>query len=121
MTMLGKFEAPWGEAFQNVAVEVGRYGNGSLAIRLTLPDEEDDVLAIPTVNLVEAYGLVPRKGCVFIPSYSENEGMAQALVDVGVVELTGRLVAYGPFDASAQEAKVLPPYLWDEETEPQDD
>lgn len=113
MSAIRRFQAPWdkSEIYEDVEVEVGYYGNGSLAIRLTL--EDGDVLAIPTINL-QQYGVVPPKDCVFIPARSENEGMLAALIGAGVVEDMDIICDYGPYNAYAQQAKVLPPYLPEE-------
>lgn len=50
-------------------------------------------------------------GCVFLKGWSENEGIPEALVKAGVVELTGRTAQTG--FAEAIEAKLLA-----EETKP---
>lgn len=38
---------------------------------------------------------IASEGCVFLKGWSENEGVIQALVNAGVVELTGRKVRAG--------------------------
>jgi hypothetical protein len=58
-----------------------------------------------TVNL-EAYGLTPKPGHVFIKDWSEGKGVADSLADAGLVELT-TAYAVGPFASVAYEARVV--------------
>ena len=55
-----------------------------------------------TVNVPE---FTPNEGCCFLKGWSENEGLPDALVKVGIVELTGRVVPCGY--CSAKEARIL--------------
>lgn len=107
-SLIPEFTAPWGETFFNVRIQVGRYtADGSLAVALYT--EDDEPLATPTVCLAE-YDLAPTEGCLWLKDYSEGEGMVPALVDQGVVEPTGRVAVFGPFDTRAVEARLLSPY-----------
>ena len=75
------------------------YQNGSTAIRgLSLSGEP---LFVATVALDE----VPPPGHVFLKGWSENEGIPEALVKAGIVELTGKTIPTGRCEA--QEAKLL--------------
>ena len=76
-----------------------KYGNGSQAITATTLQGEPQFTA--TVALDE----LPADGCVFLKGWSENEGIPEALVKAGIVELTGRTVPTGYCEAV--EAKLL--------------
>jgi hypothetical protein len=69
---------------------VGRYGNGRTALLLGV-DGQVEVKA--TVNVPELEDL-PRDH-VLLKGWSENEGVPEALVAAGAVELTGDTVATG--------------------------
>ena len=101
------FKAPWGETYKGVEVELGHYGNGTLSVQLT--DEMEGPLVTASVNL-QQYGIEPAPGCIYVPCHSEHQGMIEALVECGLVEKTGTTTQYGPFDAYAQEARLLPPF-----------
>ena len=77
----------------------GKYGNGSRAISATTLQGEPQFTA--TVALDET----PPDGHVFLKGWSENEGIPEALVKAGVVELTGRTIPTGYCEAV--EAKLL--------------
>lgn len=47
----------------------------------------------------------PSPGCVWLKGWSENEGIPEALVKAGVVELTGKTIQCGYVDAV--EARLL--------------
>ena len=59
---------------------------------------------------------VAAPGCFWIKNYSEHKGLGDALVKAGVVERTGRTVAYGPFDASSDEYRFTDQYKDEEKT-----
>ena len=67
------------------------YLNGRLAIRLVDANNGEDV-AMATVN-VQDYDLPPNE--VIVKDYSENEGMCNALVEAGLIELTGNKTQTG--------------------------
>jgi hypothetical protein len=71
-------------------LEYSRYANGRTAIRLWC---DDGPMATATVNVPDYNGL--REDEVIIKDYSENEGILDALVSVGIVEDTGRVVDMG--------------------------
>ncbi len=75
------------------------YGNGSRAITATTLQGEPQFTA--TVALDE----MPAEGCVLLKGGHENEGIPEALVKAGVVELTGRTFPTGY--CKAIEAKLL--------------
>lgn len=58
-----------------------------------------------SVNL-EAYGLTPQPGHVFIKDWSEGKGVADSLAEAGLVELI-TAYAVGPFSTVAYEARVI--------------
>lgn len=71
---------------------------------LMLLDKEGDRARL-SVNL-EAYGLTPEPGHVFIKDWSEGEGVAESLSESGLVQLTKKYVV-GPFATIAYEARVI--------------
>lgn len=78
-----------------------QYGNGRLA--LTLEDPEDgSPWFTATVNLPEEAMPIDH---AFMKGYSENEGLPEALVKAGVVELTGKKVKTGFVEVEI--AKIL--------------
>ena len=85
---------------EDVVLDLSRkYGNGSRAITAATLFGEPQFTA--TVALDE----LPAEGCVFLKGWSENEGIPEALVKAGVVELTGRTFPTGYCEAI--EAKLL--------------
>jgi hypothetical protein len=66
-------------------LEFASYPNGKPAIRL-IDSRDDEEYTIATVNVPFA-DLPP--GHVAIKSYSENEGVLEALIEAGVVKDTG--------------------------------
>jgi len=64
--------------------------NGRLALYL-IDSHDREPVAVCTVNLPDKLG----ENEVFIKDYSENEGMADFLVQEGIVEYTGRHVISG--------------------------
>ncbi len=87
--------------YTNEAVELqfAKYGNGSTSISAT--SLEGEPLFTATVALDE----MPSEGCVFLKGWSENEGVPEALVKEGIVELTGKIIPTGYCEAV--EAKLL--------------
>jgi hypothetical protein len=83
-------------------VELGKYIDDSIAIRLTSSFGEP--LGVPTVNLQD-YGMKPAEGHVFIRDYGQNEGMLVCLVELGIIEKPGRCVPCGY--GKAYECKLL--------------
>lgn len=81
-------------------LQFGKYGDGSTAIQGMSPTGEP--LFKATVALENNR---PAEGCVFLKGWSENEGIPEALVKAGVVELTGRKAKTGFCEAI--EAKLL--------------
>ncbi len=84
---------------ERVVLSFEHYGDHSTAIRLVSLDYEP--IAVATVALDEK----PPAGHVFLKGWSENEGIPDALVKAGIVELTGRTIPTGYCEA--QEAKLL--------------
>lgn len=69
----------------NCDVRFLRYNNNRIAIQLTQYDEKggyDEPIATATINLPDVH--IPD-GQVIVKSYSENEGMEQALLDAGII------------------------------------
>lgn len=81
--------------------------NGSLHHddeRRTLTLMTDEGPERVSVNL-EAYGLVPAPGRVFIKDWSEHSGLAESLQRAGLARLV-RSVEVGPFASTAHEVEV---------------
>jgi len=93
---------------ETVIVELGYYGNNTLALRIT--DEIGEAVSSPTVNL-ESEGETPKEGHVFVKDYSENEGIYRALAGAGILGEAVRTVAFGVYDATAIEAPIIHPDL----------
>lgn len=72
---------------------------------LVLMDEVTGCRERLSVNL-EAYGLKPKPGHVFIKDWSEHRGLADSLRDSGLVEIT-ETYAVGQFASTAYEARVV--------------
>jgi hypothetical protein len=73
---------------QTVALVWNRYENGRLALDFVNP-VTGGTITRPTVNLPDE----PLENEeTFIKSYSENDGMVEALTALGLIERTGRLV-----------------------------
>ena len=76
-------------AGEECTLRFSRYPNDRLAIRLMC---SEGPMAVATVNLPDE---MLDEGYVFIKTYSENEGMLEALVSAGIVEDTGMRVNTG--------------------------
>lgn len=44
-----------------------------------------------------SYGYIPPEGYAYIKNYAENEGILEALIEAGALELTGEVVPVGPY------------------------
>lgn len=78
------------------------------ALLLRTNDGSGEPPEVLTKNL-SFYGLEPKDSShVFIPDYSEHEGVAVSLVDAGLVEITDEYLI-GPFDSLAYQVRVLNP------------
>lgn len=84
---------------EEVELKTGRYGNGSTAI------QGFSLNGLPVFKATVAVDELPDKGCVFLKGWSENEGLIEALVEAGIVALTGRFVLTGY--CKAVEARIL--------------
>lgn len=84
---------------EDVLLSFANYGDGSVAIQAVSLGREPMFTA--TVCIDEP----AKKGHVFLKDWSENEGIPDALVKAGIVELTGRTVPTGYCEAL--EAKLL--------------
>ena len=85
------------------SLSTSTYADGSTALQLWT-DEGPEVLS---TNLT-VYGMHPDQGNVFIKDYSEHEGVAQALVKLGLAEIV-REVPIGGYGARGYEVKILAP------------
>lgn len=65
--------------------------------------ENYEPMATATVNIMEE---TPAPNCVFIKTWSENEGILEALEKAGVVKRTGRQILCG-FGSVAEEAQLI--------------
>jgi hypothetical protein len=69
-------------------VRFGRYASGEIAMEIL--DEADEPQCVATVALVPYGAPHPGEYGVWLKGYSENDGVPKALVDAGIVILTGR-------------------------------
>ena len=67
--------------------------------------DEDEMPNSLSVNL-DYYGLVPGLDQTFIKDYSENEGVTDELVKLGLVKKIG-IATFGPFDTTAYLVEIL--------------
>lgn len=87
-------------------VQFARYGNGRVAITLIDMNGEHgpEPYCVASVN-------IPAAQCpdnhTFIKDWSENEGVQKALVDAGIISLTGVIVPTG--FVSSHLAEILVP------------
>lgn len=81
-----------------------KYTDGTTAIQLVSVFSEP--LATASVNLSE-YGKAPCDGNIFVPTYSQYEGIYDCLYELGIVGEVIREVPVGPHGASAIECKLL--------------
>lgn len=101
MRTIAEFRSPWGETYRDVEVKLGQYADGSTALQLI--DRWEGPLATATVCLAQ-YGVVPEE--IAIKTWSENEGLLEELVKVGLIELTGREWRVGEYGVRAVEARL---------------
>ena len=83
-----------------VVLTKGLYADGATAIVAHTLFGEPMFKA--TVSVQNA---LPKQGCVFLKGWSENEGIVEELVRLGIVKLTGRTESTGR--VMAQEAILL--------------
>lgn len=83
-------------------IRFGRYASGEIAMEIL--DESNESQCVAIVSLVPYGAPHPGKYGIWIKGWFENEGLPQALVDAGVVTLTGRRHSTG--HAQAQHAEL---------------
>jgi len=82
---------------KNAQVTLEKYADGSLAL-VAEDVDEDGIPNVETLSVnLTAYDMHPPEGHVFVKDHSEHEGLAQALVDAGLVEIVGEKFSFGPF------------------------
>ncbi|MGH7104905.1 MAG: hypothetical protein ACREFT_00140 [Acetobacteraceae bacterium] len=69
-------------------IRFGRYGSGEVALEVV--GEEGDTQYVATASPVPDGGPDPGEYGVWLKGWSENEGVPRALLDAGIVTLTGR-------------------------------
>ncbi len=72
-------------------IKFASYGSGEIAILIVNTCGERECVA--TVALVGQGAPHPGENCVWLKDWSENEGIADALVKAGIVTLTGKTYA----------------------------
>lgn len=98
-----------GHSYSDVEVILGRYGNDTLAVQLYTRDNLDwaELLTTVSVNL-EAYGIIPTQpDSFYVKSYSENDGLWEALMEAGAIRPTGEIAIFGPYSIVAWEATLV--------------
>lgn len=84
-----------GKSWGNVRLVRARYIDGSTAVRLYT--EDDELLTTASIHLgVPLKVSDPNK--FWVKDYSENDGLAEALQDAGVVTIQG-VTSTGPFSS----------------------
>jgi hypothetical protein len=78
-------------------IRFGRYASGEIAIEIL--DDADEPQCVATLSLARYGGPHPGEYGIWLKGYSENDGVPQALVDAGIVTLTGRRQATGYAEA----------------------
>jgi hypothetical protein len=90
-------------------IEFGRYGSGEIAIQIFNRYGEPEATA--TVSLVPYGAPHPGERGIYLKDWSENEGVVQALVDAGIIELTGKGM---PTGYCVADHAVLTDKAWEE-------
>ena len=97
------------------AIDFALYPSGEIAIMIVdregtqSPDAfPGERLGVATTALVAAGYPRPEPGNVWLKTWSENEGIAEALVAGGVVELNSEVCFVGPFRVIALGARLTP-------------
>jgi hypothetical protein len=100
------------------AIDFALYPSGEIAIMIVDREGDEDPnsfpgerLGVATTALVEAGYPRPAPGCVWLKTWSENTGIAEALVAGGVVELNSEACFVGPFRLIALGARLTPAAL----------
>ena len=96
---------------QGGRIQFGRYESGEIAISVFTEetddwdseDVDDQSYYVATVALVPYGAPHPGEHCVWLKGWSENEGVPQALVNAGIVTLTGRTASSGQVEAQHAE------------------
>jgi len=78
-------------------VRFGRYATGEIAMQI-VDLEVCDLVANATVNIVQWGAPRAPEGHVWVKTWSENEGMADALVAAGVIEARITETARGGYE-----------------------
>lgn len=91
-------------------IQVERYNNDRIALQLISAVENEEIaqgepIAMATVN-IPTVPLADDE--VIIKNYSENEGIEQVLIDAGIIEPTGKIVAGGFVQMNICKLKVMP-------------
>jgi hypothetical protein len=86
-------------------VRLGRYPSGEIIIEVL--DDDDQPQTIATVAVVAAGGPPPGEYHVWLSSSAECRGLPDALVDAGIVTLTGRTLTFGLVQALHAELTPL--------------
>lgn len=86
-------------------VRFGRYPSGEIAMEIF--DEVGEPQCVATVSLVPYGAPHPGEHGVWLKGYSENDGVPKALVDAGIVTLTGRRFPSGYTEAEHAELTEL--------------
>ena len=89
-------------------IRFGRYASGEIAMEIL--DDADEPQCVATVSLARYGGPHPGEYGVWLKGYSENDGVPQALVDAGIVTLTGRRQATGYAEAEHADLTLARPW-----------
>ena len=86
------------------------YANGVQAIQL-VDAHDGSAIATASVNLEEFGKRGPLGRYTWIKTWSENEGILQALVDAGIVRATGETFEVNQYGSLAVLVEILPETL----------
>lgn len=89
-----------GATYKDVRVEYSYYYEGGLAMLLFT--QEGEPLSTVSVYLEDS---TPSKGCIWVKTWSENEGLLEQLESAKLLKRTGRYARAG--FAQAAEAQLL--------------
>lgn len=80
-TTIPRLPLPYGGDIPNVEVWISHYADGNIAVQLR---DDEGPYATVSVNLPESLAL--PDGWFYAKTWSENEGLVEALISAGVLE-----------------------------------
>lgn len=96
-------------------VEYATYQNNATAILLKDAEDHSPIATATSFLSKEAIGSIYKSSDqlaedeVYIKTWSENEGMAEALIEAGIIEEPKGMVPVGPYGSIALWCKIIDP------------